>query len=361
MIETRHMNVKKLETFIIQVLQKNNVSERDAQIVSEVLLASDKRGIASHGVARLKRYIDHIQEGVIIPDATLKIIHETPVSLVVDGQGGLGQPIAFDIMNKCIDKASESGMCFASIRNSNHYGIAGFYTQLALKKEFIGISATNSAPLVVPTFSKDAIIGTNPWSIGFPGTKNHFLLDMATSTVPRGKLEVYARENNEIPLVWATDETGAPTGDPKKVLDNLKQRLGGGLLPLGGGSEETGGHKGYGLSVMVDLLSSGLSQGAMGVTVYEKPKKPSGVCHFLGAIDPDIFCGKENLKQQVDEYIRMLKNARKAKGKETIFVAGEKESLLEKEQKDIVLIQESVFQTLQQIGKKSGVQLDLVY
>ena len=353
------INIKTLEEFIIKILIKNKVSEKDARIVSDVLISADKRGISSHGTARLKRYVDHIAQGVILPDVSLEIIHETPVSYVVDGQGGLGQPVAYEMMKRCIEKASKNGMCFASIRNSNHYGIAGYYTKLALKKDLIGISSTNSAPLVVPTFSKEAVIGTNPWSIGFPGSSQHFLLDMATSTVPRGKLEVYARSDASIPLVWATDENGLPTDNPKKVLENVKIRAGGGLLPLGGGSEETGGHKGYGLSAMVDLLCGGLSMGSMGLKVYEKSNSPSGVCHFLGAIDPDVFCGRVQLKQQVDEYLFMLKNSGKASGRTTIFVAGEKEDFEEEKHDTTVPIQDTVFDTIKKLGEEYHIPLEL--
>ena len=207
------------------------LSEEDAMITSNVLIDADKRGISSHGVARLKRYIDAMKDGVIIADAQYSIVKETPVSLVIDGHGGMGEVVAYKTMEKCIEKAEQGYLCFASVRNSNHYGIAGYYTKMALAKQMIGISSTNSAPLVVPTFAKDAVIGTNPISIGFPGKESSFLLDMATSTVPRGKLEVYARDEKEIPLVWATDEHGRPTKDANRVLENVLKRAGGGLLP----------------------------------------------------------------------------------------------------------------------------------
>lgn len=346
--------------FVKQTLTHAGLSGEDACITATVLLTSDQRGIASHGVARLKRYLDAIENGVIIPDARFEIVKETPVSMVVDGHGGMGAVVAYKTMKRCIEKAKDGYLCFASVRNSNHYGIAGFYALMALKEDLIGFSTTNSAPLVVPTFAKDAVIGTNPISIGFPGKNSSFLLDMATSTVPRGKLEVYARSEKEIPLVWATDEQGGPTTDAKKVLENVLHRKGGGLLPLGGSEERTGGHKGYGLSVMVDLLTGGLSDGAMATEVYGKKNHPSGVCHFFGVIDPDAFCGLERIENQVDTILSLLKGLSSTNGNDQVFVAGEKEFLAEKKFEKEVVLQKKVFETLQDIGSDVGLSLQKV-
>ena len=343
--------------FVTQTLTHAGLSEEDARITATVLLTADRRGIASHGVARLKRYLDAIDDGVIIPQASVEIVKETPVSMVVDGHGGMGAVVAYKTMQKCIEKAKKNYVCFASVRNSNHYGIAGFYSLMALEENLIGFSTTNSAPLVVPTFAKDAVIGTNPISIGFPAKNSPFLLDMATSTVPRGKLEVYARDEKEIPLVWATDENGVPTMDASKVLENVLHRKGGGLLPLGGSEERTGGHKGYGLSVMVDLLTGGLSNGAMATEVYGNKKHPSGVCHFFGVIHPDAFCGLDNIEDQVDSIVSLLKELSPTKHADQIFVAGEKEFLAEKKFEKEVELQQKVFETLQNIGSEIGLSL----
>jgi LDH2 family malate/lactate/ureidoglycolate dehydrogenase len=354
------VNTKELFSFTKKILTHAGLSKEDAQITTNVLISADRRGISSHGVARLKRYLDAITDGVIIPDATFDIVKETPVSLVIDGNGGMGAVIAYKTMNACIKKAKKNHLCFASVRNSNHYGIAGFYTLMALQENMIGFSTTNSAPLVVPTFAKDAVIGTNPISIGFPGKKFPFLLDMATSTVPRGKLEVYARDDKQIPLVWATDENGKPSIDAKKVLENLLERKGGGLLPLGGANEETGGHKGYGLSVMVDLLTGGLSHGAMASNVYKKPGHPSGVCHFFGVINPDAFCGLDSLESQVDWLISLLHNLSPVYKDQHVYVAGEKEMINDRESENIVSLQKKVFETLNEIGSSLKISIGLV-
>ena len=212
MAERIPVGVERLFDFVTAVFSKIGLTETDARITADVLLAADKRGIESHGVARLQRYVDHIEQGVIRLDAKAETVKETAVSLVIDGHGGMGQVVSYNTMKRCIAKARESGLCLASIRNSNHYGIAGYYTLMALAEDRIGISLTNTAPLVVPTFAKDALIGTNALSFGVPaGKERPFLLDMATSTVPRGKLEVFARKETAIPDCWATDETGAPS------------------------------------------------------------------------------------------------------------------------------------------------------
>lgn len=352
------VNTENLETFTTSVL-KNFIDEKDAAITAKILLSADVRGIESHGVARLQRYINGLKDGTILPTAEPEIAHETPVSIVADGKGGMGQPITYKIMEKCIQKAKTSFMCFASIRNSNHYGIAGYYTKMALEQNMLGISLTNSAPLVLPTFSSQAVIGTNPISIGIPAKKHRpYLLDMATSTVPRGKLEVYARKEQAIPTSWATDEKGIPTDNPAKVLDNMINRIGGGLLPLGGSGELTGGHKGFGLSAVVDIFSAVLSSGKVGTDVYGEKGKPAGVCHFIGAINPDAFCGLDDISENMDYYIEMLKNSKKAEGEEYIYIAGEKEYENEEKNKIELHLQDKVFDKLNEIGNEFGLQLD---
>lgn len=355
------VKVKDLTDFTMEVLINVGLSRKDAKITAEVLVTADRRNIESHGVARLKRYVDGLRSGVINPAGSITIIKETPVSLVIDGNGGMGQPIARAAMELCIAKAKRNYLGFAAVRNSNHYGIAGYYTMLALRQNLIGISLTNSAPLVVPTFGKDMVVGTNPISIGFP-TKSHrpFLLDMATSTVPRGKLEVYSRKGKAMPDSWACDEQGRPTTDATQVLDNLINRRGGGLLPLGGGAETTGGHKGYGLSAVVDILCGVLASGAVGLDVYGKEGAPSEVGHFFGAIHPDAFVGLAEIQANLDYFIDMLKQSAKANGQSVIYVAGEKEWAAEEHNRKTVSIQDKVFATLNTIGNEFGLQLQAV-
>ncbi len=352
------VKVNDLTDFTTEILISVGLPRKDSEITADVLVTADRRNIESHGVARLKRYVDGLRSGVINPAGKITIIKETPVSLVIDGNGGMGQPIAQSAMELCIVKAKQNYLGFAAVRNSNHYGIAGYYTMLALQEDLIGISLTNSAPLVVPTFGKDMIIGTNPISIGFP-TKSHrpFLLDMATSTVPRGKLEVYSRKGMAMPDSWACDEQGRPTTNATQVLDNLINRRGGGLLPLGGGTETTGGHKGYGLSAVVDILCGVLASGAVGLDVYGKKDAPSEVCHFFGAINPEAFMGLAEIQVNMDYFINMLKQSAKANGQTVIYIAGEKEWVAEEQNRETVTIQDKVFVTLNTIGSEFGLQL----
>ncbi len=354
------VDVKKLNDFVTEVFKKLNVPEDGARVIADVLIEADKRGVESHGVARLKRYVDGIKNGVMIPDAKPTIEKETPVSIVANGNGGLGQVITYEITKKCIEKAKKNYICFAVIRNSNHYGIAGYYPLMALKEGLIGISMTNTFPLVVPTFGKNALIGTNPIAVGVPAD-NHpdFLLDMATSTVPRGKLEVYARKGEKIPKVWATDENGIPTDDPQRVLDNLKERKGGGLLPLGGGEELTGGHKGYGLGMIVEIFTGIFSGGSFGPFVYGKKGQPADVCHFVGIINPDAFIGLNKIKEGIDKLQDTMKNSEKAEGKDRIFIAGEKEYELELKHKEKVPVQDKVYSVMEEIARELSINFDI--
>ncbi len=346
-----------LRDFVIKVFKKLGVPEKDAATTADVLIASDRRGIGSHGVARLLRYVKGIRDGVMIPQPEIKVVHETPITAVIDGGGGLGQVVGVWAMEYCIKKAKEQGLAFVAVRNSNHYGIAAYYSMMALKEDMIGISITNSAPLVLPTFGREAVIGTNPISVAVPaGEERPFVFDGATSTVPRGKLEVYDRHGKPIPLTWATDAEGKPTSNAREVLDNLLERRGGGLLPLGGATEEGGGHKGYGLSALVDILTGVLSGGLYGPLLYKDKKAPSGVCHLFGAIKIETFIPKDRFKSAMDDFIRILKNSKKAEGKERIYVAGEKEFELEERYKEEVALYHKVVENLRVIGKELGIE-----
>jgi LDH2 family malate/lactate/ureidoglycolate dehydrogenase len=354
------VKINKLIDYVTNVFKELNVDEESARVVADVLVEADKRGVESHGVARLKRYVDGIKNGIMIPDAKPIIEKETPVSIVANGQGGLGQIITYDITKKCIEKAKKNYICFAVIRNSNHYGIAGYYPLMALKEGMIGISMTNTFPLVVPTFGKNALIGTNPIAVGVPAGKHpDFLLDMATSTVPRGKLEVYARKGEGIPKVWATDEHGTPTEDPQKVLDNLKERKGGGLLPLGGGEELTGGHKGYGLGMIVEIFTGIFAGGSFGPFVYGKKGQPADVSHFVGIINPEAFIGVEKIRDGIDKIQGTMKDSEKAAGKDRIYIAGEKEYELSLKHKEVVPVQDKVYQVMKEIGEELNIPFDI--
>jgi L-2-hydroxycarboxylate dehydrogenase (NAD+) len=324
------VSAETLKSFCTEALERLNVPHEDAQVVAKVLVEADLRGIDSHGVARMSRYVTGIQQGMMRPNAKPKTVHETDVSATIDGNAGLGQPTSYRAMQLAIAKARKHHLGFVGVRNSNHFGIAGFYAMMALTEDMIGICTTNSEVLVVPTFARNAILGTNPIAIAIPANKERpFVLDMSTATVTRGKLEVYARLEKTMPLNWATDENGIATDDPNRVLQNIMKRAGGGLLPLGGSTEDSGGHKGYGLALAVEIFSAVLSGAFYANMVYPKDANgkplPSGIGHFFGAMRIDAFRPKDEFKRDMDDLIRRLKEAPKAKGADRIYIHGEKE------------------------------------
>jgi L-2-hydroxycarboxylate dehydrogenase (NAD+) len=351
----------KLAKFCTEVFVKLGVPRKDAEVTSDVLVASDLRGIPSHGVARLMRYVDGIRGGSILPKVKPKIIKETSTTAAVDGRHGLGQPAGYFGMNLAIKKAKRSGVGFVTVRSSNHYGIAGYYSMMALKNNLIGISMTNSAPLAVPTFGRDSMIGTNPISVTAPGGKlRPFVLDMATTVVPRGKLEVLNRLGKPLPLGWAVDERGVPTTDTGHVLDNMSKAAGGGVLPLGGAGEDLSGHKGYGLSLLVDVLSGALSGADYGPWVRGVNKDGSkgfiNVGHFFGAIKVENFIPLRRFKATMDEMLQGLKNSHRAEGANRIFIHGEKEfEKYDDYKKRGVPLQEKVAAALKNLSREMNI------
>ena len=319
-----------LSDFCVQVFRQLDVPEADARITADVLVQANLRGIDSHGVARLARYVNGLRNGVMLARPEEQVLTETPTTITVDAGAGLGQPVSYRAMKTAIDKAREFGSGFATVRNSNHYGIAGYYAMMALEEDMIGISTTNAAVLVVPTFGRNAMYGTNPIALAVPaGKERPFVMDMATSTVPRGKLEVYNRQEKPLPPGWATDERGLPTGDAGRVLDNFAKLAGGGLLPLGGAGEEFSGYKGYGMGLMVELLSAVLPGAAFLTSVYPKDDSgrplPANLGHFFGAWRLDAFRPAQEFKEDMDRFMQELKGGSLAEGATRIYVHGEKE------------------------------------
>jgi len=354
-----------LRAFCVRVFEKLDVPKREAEITTDVLLAANLRGVDSHGVARLRRYVKGLQDGVMLARPDEKMVSETATVALIEAGAGLGQPVSYRAMNLAIKKASEYGSGFVAVRNSNHYGIAGYYAMMALEHDMIGLSMTNAAVLVVPTFGRDARLGTNPIAVAAPaGQERPFVLDMATSTVPRGKLEVYNRQEKPLPDGWATDETGTPTSDAAQVLDNLLARRGGGLLPLGGAGELLGGHKGYGLSLLVDILSGVLPGAGYANNIYPKTPEgkplPADVGHFFGAIKVEAFRPLDEFKATMDDIISRLKATPKAEGASRIYIHGEKEfEVAEGRAKEGIPLGPKVEADLKSIGQELGVVYDL--
>ena len=315
-----------LEEFCKNIFQICGLSPRDAQITSAVLVSADARGIPSHGVGRLLRYLNGLQEGLMRPNASVECVVDTPSSLVLDAHGAMGAPVAAKTMQLVIKKASSHGAAFASVRNSNHFGIAGYYAMMALDADMIGVAMTNTAALGVPTFARQAMFGTNPLAFAAPANREvAFVLDMSTTTVTRGKVEVFHRLGKELPFGWALDRYGQPAKDADTLLDDMAERKGGGMLPLGGVGTINGGHKGYGLAVMVDILSSVLSGGPFLQAVRDTSTSSARVSHFFGAIKIDTFRDPKAFRQDMDKMLASLRTCPPAEGAERVYFAGQKE------------------------------------
>jgi L-2-hydroxycarboxylate dehydrogenase (NAD+) len=344
--------------FVIRYMTKLGVPAEDAKIVGKVLICADIRGIESHGLLRLASYYgNRISKGWIDPTTPYKIISETSTTALIDGGNGCGQVASYKAMKMCIEKAREHGISAVSVRNSNHYGIAGYYAMMAMRQGMIGISLTNSQPLVAPTYGCTAILGTNPIAVAAPSDKKHpYLLDMATSAVAYGKIQLYEKKKEKIPEGWGIDEEGQVTEDPTKI----KPGGHGALLPLGG-MEITAGYKGYGLAVLVEILCSTLSGGNF-LTHVGSPAKPdpTGVAHFFMAINIEAFRPLVDFKNQMDSMIDLLKASPLAKGRDEILVAGEKEfEMAEYNEKHGVPIIKPIIDDLITEGAKIGVPFDL--
>lgn len=357
----RVVNAESLKEFCIRVLRKLTVPEDEAKITSDVLVSADLRGIESHGVSRLPRYAKRLMNGWISPEAKLTVRRETPVSLLIDGHNSLGQVVAYKAMRLCIEKAKSSHFGFAAVTNSNHIGIAGYYAMMALKENMIGLCMTNAWPLVVPTFGIEPILGTNPMAFAIPAKDEPpFVLDMATSVVPIGKMEVYERHGETVPIGWAIDENGNPAVDTRTVMRCVYKTKRGGLLPLGG-LEETAGYKGYGLCLLVDILSGILSNAAYGphIGAPEDPK-PSNIGQFLGAADINAFTPVDEFKERMDVMIKSIKGSAKAEGQNRIYIHGEKEWELEKQyRKTGIPLYFRVWESLRDLAQQLDVEFHL--
>ena len=310
-----------LHAFVVHALTAVGVDEAQARIVADVLVAADRRGIESHGVARLRWfYVDRIRNGRIAARPQYTIERQTPASMLLDAGNGLGHPASHRAMISAIERARDSGIAFTAVRNSNHFGIAGYYAMMALEHDMIGICATDSAHFAAPTFGRAKMQGTNPFAFAIPaGEEPPFVLDFATTTVTYGKLEVYERKALVLKDGWAVDAQGRPTNDPAA-------RHHGALLPLGGYGTANGGHKGYGLGALAEILTGVLAAGWFGnaLTLVESPEAPSGITsHFFGAIRIDAIRDVDEFKIEVDRELRMFKKSAAAPGCERVYVAGE--------------------------------------
>ena len=314
-----------LKKFCTDAFLKFGFNQEECDIIVDVLLTSDLFGIESHGMQRLVRYHKGIEKGLIKLDAKPEVLFETPVSAVIEGNDGMGQLLGHKAMSIAIEKAKKVGMAIVTVRNSNHYGIAGYYAKMACKEGLIGMSMTNSEAIMVPTFGRLAMLGSNPIAIAMPAEPYDFFFDASTTVVTRGKLEIYNKLGKPLPDGWALDASGHGSSDASDVLKNIVAKAGGGIMPLGGETEQSGSHKGYGYGMFCEIFTSILSMGLTSNHTHIGGK--GGTCHGFIAIDPKVFGDAEAIKEHLSTLLRELRESPKAEGAERIYTHGEKEVL----------------------------------
>jgi L-2-hydroxycarboxylate dehydrogenase (NAD+) len=360
-VETKVFPVEALREFCTRVFLHLGVPKNDAMQAAEVLASADLRGIDSHGVARLHSYFDMLSEGRINPKPKIKVVRSTLSTATVDGDNGLGLVVGPQANRIAMDMAGKTGSGWVSVRNTNHFGIAGYYVLQALERDLIGWAMTNSTKLVAPLWGAERMLGTNPISIAFPGKEEPpIVVDMATSAAAYGKIEIARRRGEPIPEGWAIDSEGRPTTNPDDMVD------GGALLPLGS-DRDRGGHKGYGLAIMVDLLCGVLSGANWGPFAppfalrQEIPKRSvgKGIGHFFGAMRIDGFIDGDSFKRQIDDYIRVFRATKPAPGTNGPLIPGDPEREMEqvRRKKGVPLIL-PVVEELRDISRKTGISFE---
>jgi len=357
-VNVKYESFDKLEAFMKDVFIKIGVPPEDAAVCADVLIESDKRGIDSHGVGRFKPiYIDRIKDGIQNPVTQFEVIKDHLATAVIDGHDGMGQVIGKKSMQMAIDKAKQHGLGMVVVRNSTHYGIAGYYASMAVKAGMIGITGTNARPSIAPTFGIENMLGTNPLTVGMPSDEDFpFILDCATSVSQRGKIEHYERIGKIMPEGWVINDDGSSETDPSKALTGLTKGTSA-LAPLGGLGEDTAGYKGYGYATIVEVLSAALQQGqflkALNGFDANGKKIPYHLGHFFIAIDISAFVELDKFKKTTGDILRELRDSKKAPGENRIYTAGEKEYLAFLDRKDTgVPLNDSLIKTVKTLKEE---------
>ena len=344
--------------FVQRVLENIGCSASDAHTAAIALVTADLRGIDSHGVARLRGYLRLKEAGRVNVTPNIQVVHETPSTAVIDGDAGLGLVVAPYAMRVAMDKAAVCGTGWVSVRNSNHFGIAGYHAMLALEKDMIGIAMTNASALVAPTFSKEKMLGTNPIAVAIPaGEQPPFVADFATTTAANGKLELLQRKNAPTPDGWVQDVDGQSSND----AHILKKQ--GALLPLGG-DREHGSHKGYALGSIVDIFSAVFSGASYGPWAPPFPAyiampdnmPGKGLGHFFGAMRIDAFRPAAEFKAHMDNWINRFRAATPAPGFDQVLIPGDPERIVAAERlQSGIPVHEEVDEDLRQIAAQLGI------
>ena len=323
-----HVDWKLMNDFMIDVFAAYGVPRDEAAICADVLLEADRRGIESHGCNRFKPiYIDRFENGTLLPKTEIEVLKETPTTLVTDAHDGMGMVASYRMMEALIEKAKKYGMAGGAIRNSTHYGIAGYWATMASKEGLVGITGTNARPSIAPTFGVENMMGTNPLTFALPTDEEFpFCIDCATSIVQRGKIEYYAREDEDTPAGMVIKRDGTTMTDSEAILKALVSGDAA-LAPLGGIGDEMAGYKGYGYAAVVEILSAALAGGKYmkaltGLDADGKPAKYH-LGHFFFVVDPDAFMGREEFKKTAGDICRALRSSEKAPGEERIYTPGQ--------------------------------------
>jgi L-2-hydroxycarboxylate dehydrogenase (NAD+) len=344
-----------LEEFALTIFKKIGCPSEQAILATEVLLRADLRGVDSHGIARLSGYVRLWEKKRVNSSPDIKIVHETPSTAVVSGDGGLGLVVAPRAMEIAIAKAKQVGTGWVAVKNSNHFGIAGYHAMMALEHDMIGLAMTNASPLVAPTFSIDRLLGTNPIAVAIPANvQPPFVADFATTTAANGKLEILQRKNLEAPIGWVQTKNGRVSTDPNEA------KHGGALIPLGS-DREHGSHKGFCLGAWVDIFSAVLSGANYGpwvppfVSFLEPPADPvgEGIGHFFGAMRVDAFRPAAEFKNHMDNWISTFRKAKTVEGEDRVIIPGDPEREMEDVRlRDGIPINIKVVEDLRALGQR---------
>jgi LDH2 family malate/lactate/ureidoglycolate dehydrogenase len=353
--------VERLHEFSIRVFESFGVPADDARLAADVLVAADLRGVDSHGVARLHAYFDMLTLGRINPRANPRVVRETASTAALDGDNGLGLVVGPKANALAMDKAAAAGSGWVSVRNSNHFGMAAYYPLQALKRDLIGWAMTNSTALVAPLWGAERMLGTNPIAIAFPGLNEPpIVIDMATSATAYGKIEMAQRAGKAIPEGWAVDRDGRAATRPEQMID------GGALVPLGG-DRDHGGHKGYCLAAMVDILScvlSGANWGPFAPPFALRQEIPArsvgkGIGHFFGALRIDGFIDPVEFKSQIDEWVRVFRGTKPAPGTNGVLIPGDPERLAESQRRAVgIPLAAAVIADLRDVAARTGIPFE---
>ncbi len=337
------------------VFRKIGLSPEDSEVTADALLEADLFGIESHGIQRLGMYVFGVESGRIKPAAKPGVVRDLPSFALVDAHEGMGQPVSVLGMNMAVGKAEKTGFGMVIVRNSTHFGSAGHYSRLAADRGMFGMCMTNTEALVVPTHGRSPMLGTNPLAVSMPASPVMFHMDIATSVVTAGKMEVTAKAGKPIPDGWCVAPDGTVATDPETFLRIRSEKTDGGILPLGGFGELFGGHKGYGMSMLVEILTGVMGLGFTSASV-RKVTDVERCCHMFQAIDYSVFGDREEITAHFSRYLRDIRESGKAEGCDRIYIHGEKEAeCRERALRDGVPMQEATVRDLREICRKFGI------